>query len=74
MSYAWTYVPPTAFIPRKKYEPEFEVANQLYVDPQGCIDCGACVPVCTSDSIKPADDLTEGEKDFIATNTAFYTK
>lgn len=65
---------PTDCIHPKKDEPEFEVANQLYVDPQGCIDCGACVPVCTSDSIKPADDLTEGEKDFIATNTAFYTK
>ena len=65
---------PTDCIHPKKDEPEFEAATQLYVDPQGCIDCGACVPVCTSDSIKPADDLTEGEKEFIAKNAAFYAK
>jgi len=65
---------PTDCIHPKKDEPEFEAATQLYVDPQGCIDCGACVPVCTSDSIKPADDLSEGEQEFIASNAAFYAK
>ena len=65
---------PTDCIHPKKDEPEFEAATQLYVDPQGCIDCGACVPVCTSDSIKPADDLTEEEKEFLAKNAAFYAK
>jgi NAD-dependent dihydropyrimidine dehydrogenase PreA subunit len=65
---------PTDCIHPKKDEPEFEAATQLYVDPQGCIDCGACVPVCTSDSIKPTDDLAEGEKEFIANSAAFYAK
>jgi NAD-dependent dihydropyrimidine dehydrogenase PreA subunit len=49
------------------------VATQLYVDPDGCIDGGACVPVCTSDSIKPIDDLTEELKPFAAKNAAFFT-
>jgi NAD-dependent dihydropyrimidine dehydrogenase PreA subunit len=65
---------PTDCIHPKQNEPEFEAATQLYVDPQGCIDCGACVPVCTSDSIKPAEDLTEGEQQFIVSNATFYAK
>jgi NAD-dependent dihydropyrimidine dehydrogenase PreA subunit len=44
----------------------------MYVDPNGCIDCGACVPVCTSDSIKAVDDLTEDQNAFIAKNAAFF--
>jgi NAD-dependent dihydropyrimidine dehydrogenase PreA subunit len=44
----------------------------MYVDPNGCIDCGACVPVCTSDSIKTIDDLSEEQKPFIDKNAAFY--
>jgi ferredoxin len=36
---------PTDCIHPKKDEPAFEAATQLYVDPNGCIDCGPCVPV-----------------------------
>jgi ferredoxin len=42
------------------------------VDPVGCIDCGACVPVCTSDSMYALDDVPEDKQDFIAKNAAFY--
>ena len=41
---------PTDCIHPKQDEPGFEAATQLFVDPAGCIDCGACVPACTSDS------------------------
>ena len=64
---------PTDCIHPKKDEPAFEVATQLYVDPNGCIDCGACVPVCTSDSIHPIDELQEELKAFAEKNAAFYT-
>jgi NAD-dependent dihydropyrimidine dehydrogenase PreA subunit len=67
-----TDVCPTDCIHPKKNEPAFEAATQMYVDPNGCIDCGACVPVCTSDSIKPVDDLTDEQKHFIERNAAFY--
>jgi len=50
---------PTDFIHPKKDEPGFEAATQLYVDPSVCIDCGARVPVCTSDSIDSVDDLPD---------------
>ena len=65
---------PTDCIHPKKDEPQFETVTQMYVDPEGCIDCGACVPVCTSDSIKPIEDLTEEQKEFIASNAAFFAK
>jgi len=55
-----------------KQEPAFETEAQLYIDPNGCIDCGACVPVCTSNSIFAADDLPADKKDFLDKNAAFY--
>jgi len=63
---------PTDCIHPKKDEPDFEEAKQMYVDPAGCIDCGACVPVCTSDSIYALDDLPEDKKQFADMNAAFY--
>jgi NAD-dependent dihydropyrimidine dehydrogenase PreA subunit len=56
--------PPDCIHP-KKDEAQFETATQLYVDPDGCIDCGACVPACTSDSIFVADELPEDKKSFL---------
>jgi ferredoxin len=44
----------------------------MYVDPEGCIDCGACIPVCTSDSIRALDDLPEDKKEFIEKKVAYY--
>ena len=63
---------PTDCIHPKKDEEKFEAATQMYVDPEGCIDCGACVPVCTSDSIFPAEELPEELKEFEEKNRAFY--
>jgi ferredoxin len=63
---------PTDCIHPKKDEAAFDSVKQLYVDPAGCIDCGACVPVCTSDSIRPLDELHTEEQKFIALNAVFY--
>ena len=35
---------PTDCIHPKSDEAKFEATTQLFVDPEGCIDCGACVP------------------------------
>jgi ferredoxin len=56
----------------QKGEPGFEAGAQLYVDPNGCLDCGACVPVCTSDSIHSIDDLPEDQKRFLEKNAGFF--
>jgi len=65
---------PTDCIHPKKDEAEFEAATQMYVEPEGCIDCGACVPVCTSDSIFALDDVPAEKKEFVERNAAYFKK
>jgi NAD-dependent dihydropyrimidine dehydrogenase PreA subunit len=65
---------PTDCIHPKTDEPAFEAATQMYVDPEGCIDCGACVPACTSDSIHALEDLPEDKKEFVEKNAEYYKK
>ena len=36
---------PVDCIHPKKDAPEHAAATQLFIDPDSCIDCGACVPV-----------------------------
>jgi ferredoxin len=57
-----------------KTEPEFESAEQLYIDPEVCIDCGACEPVCPVNAIFTLDETPDKWKDYIAKNAAYYGK
>jgi ferredoxin len=63
---------PTDCIHPKKDEPGYDEVKQLFVDPQECIDCGACVPVCTSDAIHTAEDVPEELREYVAANAAYY--
>ena len=55
---------PTDRIHPKKDESECEAATQLYVDPEGRIACGACIPACWSDSIFVAEEPPEDKEAF----------
>jgi ferredoxin len=57
-------------------EDEADSANvtQLYVDPVECIDCGACLPECTSDALFPLDEVPADKRQFIAVNEAYYAR
>ena len=51
---------------------DFADAPQLYVNPNDCIDCGACVPVCPTNSIFAVDDLPAEFASFIDVNANHY--
>ena len=56
--------------PTKNETEEFEKENKLYIDPDECIDCGACEPVCPSRrSLKRRRFQTNGNSLFRSTPT-----
>ena len=57
-----------------KDDSDFEEADQLFIDPETCIDCGACEPVCPVTAIFPDEELPEKWADFREKNTAYYQK
>ena len=42
--------------------------DMLYIDPDTCIDCSACIPECPVQAIYEEDDLPEGMAKWIAIN------
>ncbi len=45
-----------------------EGENMLVIDPDECIDCGACVPACPVNAIYHADDVPDDQQEFVALN------
>jgi ferredoxin len=46
----------------------------LYIQPDECVDCGACEPVCPVEAIYYEDDVPAAWKDFRAVNTEFFVE
>tara|TARA_Y100000996_G_C22489941_1_gene629802 strand:+ start:49 stop:360 length:312 start_codon:yes stop_codon:yes gene_type:complete len=44
----------------------------LYIDPEECIDCGACEPECPVEAIFAEDDIAEDQTQFIEVNTKYF--
>jgi ferredoxin len=65
---------PVDCIHPRKDEPEFAAAEQLFIHPDECIDCGACVPACPVEAIFALDEVPDKWKDYVTTNSAFYQK
>ncbi len=55
-----------------KDEDNFEEAKQLYIDPEVCIDCGACEPVCPVTAIFPEEELPDKWQEYVAINTDYF--
>ena len=51
---------------------DFESAEQLYIDPEVCIDCGACEPACPVQAIFPLDLLPAQWAQYTAINADYY--
>ncbi|MEK7791321.1 MAG: ferredoxin family protein [Deltaproteobacteria bacterium] len=47
-------------------------SKMLYIDPQECIDCGACVPACPVEAIFPEQEVPEKWKGYIPLNYQFF--
>jgi len=45
-------------------------AERLYIDPEVCIDCGACIPACPVHAIVDAFDLAPEQETWVAINEA----
>jgi NAD-dependent dihydropyrimidine dehydrogenase PreA subunit len=48
-----------------------EAERILVIDPDECIDCGACEPECPVEAIFPEDTLPEKWRAFVALNAAY---
>ena len=53
-------------------EAEFETEELLYIDPDECIDCGACVPACPVEAIFAADEVPDEWQNFIEVEEQYY--
>jgi NAD-dependent dihydropyrimidine dehydrogenase PreA subunit len=49
-------------------EPGFAQALQLYVDPDECLDCGACEPECRVVALYLDDEVPDEFQKYIALN------
>lgn len=45
-----------------------EDEQMVYINPDNCVDCEACIPECPTEAIFGEDDVPEQWKDFIALN------
>lgn len=45
-----------------------EGEQMLFIDPEHCIDCNACVSECPVEAIYFEDDVPEGQREYIQLN------
>ena len=46
--------------------------KQLWINPEECIDCGACEPACPVQAIFPEEEVPEKWKAYIALNYEYF--
>jgi NAD-dependent dihydropyrimidine dehydrogenase PreA subunit len=55
-------------------DPDFDQHRQLYIDPDVCIECGACEPVCPVSAIRQDSDVPDESKQYIQINADYYKR
>jgi NAD-dependent dihydropyrimidine dehydrogenase PreA subunit len=50
----------------------YEGARMLYINPDECVDCGACKAICRVDAIYWEGDLPYGQRQFLDDNADFF--
>ncbi len=51
-----------------------DAADMAVIDPDECIDCGACESVCPVNAIYYEEDTPEEWKDYLAINANYFKK
>ena len=51
---------------------EEDADRKLYIDPDECIDCGACEPVCPVTAIFAEDDIPDDQKAYIEIDAQWF--
>ena len=52
----------------------YEGDRTLYINPDECVDCGACEPVCPRAAIWYEEDLPDSEKQFLDIAVQFFAQ
>jgi NAD-dependent dihydropyrimidine dehydrogenase PreA subunit len=50
----------------------YEGGRKLYIQPDECIDCGACEAVCPVNAIFPSYSVPQDQQGHVAANAAFF--
>ena len=58
--------------PSDPNEPDYDKVKQLYIDPEECIDCDACVEACPVDACFAEDQLPDEWQSFIQINLDYF--
>ncbi len=53
-------------------DPDYGAVGQLYIDPEECIDCDACVEACPVDAAFAEDMLPEHWREYAELNAAHF--
>ena len=50
----------------------YDGGDQFFINPEECIDCGACEPECPVEAIYPEDEVPEDMESYIAKNVDYF--
>lgn len=71
---ACTKVCPCDSIHPTRVEPAFANCDQLYIDPDSCIDCALCAAECPVSAIFPDSELPPEKLHFAAINAQWFKR
>jgi NAD-dependent dihydropyrimidine dehydrogenase PreA subunit len=69
-----TEVCPVDCIKPLRDDPDFATVEQLYIDPEECIDCDACVDACPVDATFAGDRLPERWEAYREVNRSYFAR